>query len=295
MNTAKPPKISDQYLITGKNSRKKIQFTLIELLVVIAIIAILAALLLPALQTAKRMARLITCKNNLNQIGKGIITYVSDNDDWYPEAQREDSLELRYPQTLSFKKPADPSSFDMRPLMMPYFGGTLNGVFNCPLAVPFFNDYDFDTDWNMNSSRNFRIPYSLFFGKLRAQSFEMSENMLKMGGVNKINHSNQNPGSEKSYRILAGDFLQRKGASYQLFSTHESTQGDNIDGGNGTNFNRCWETHLRVDANFVSDDGSVKLYPGISWQDGGDKSDYMYRTNWNKDTQGFILPVELAE
>jgi prepilin-type processing-associated H-X9-DG protein len=59
---------------------------LIELLVVIAIIAILAAMLLPALASAKARAQRIQCTSQLKQLGTGFNLFLNDRNDMYPPA-----------------------------------------------------------------------------------------------------------------------------------------------------------------------------------------------------------------
>jgi len=60
-------------------------FTLIELLVVIAIIAILAAILFPVFAKAREAARATQCKSNMKQQMTGLLMYVQDYDESFPQ------------------------------------------------------------------------------------------------------------------------------------------------------------------------------------------------------------------
>jgi prepilin-type N-terminal cleavage/methylation domain-containing protein/prepilin-type processing-associated H-X9-DG protein len=137
----------------GKSCRSfKRGFTLIELLVVIAIIAILAAMLLPALASAKKKAFSIACVNNQKQIGVGFQMTIDDGvpavgQGYFPGYSGNDDSGKSYTWFSVIAK-----TIGMRPLEAVSVGTgqsylTNNpGVFVCPSTNPKYIGTSYSTN-----------------------------------------------------------------------------------------------------------------------------------------------------
>jgi len=101
-------------------------FTLIELLVVIAIIAILAALLMPALSSAKQKAWTTSCNSNIHQIGLGMRMFADDNNEFYPES----GSTIYWGSVDPLTPPMGSGKIGWTEQIFPYVGNT--NAYNCP-------------------------------------------------------------------------------------------------------------------------------------------------------------------
>jgi prepilin-type N-terminal cleavage/methylation domain-containing protein/prepilin-type processing-associated H-X9-DG protein len=128
-------------------------FTLIELLVTIAVIAILAAMLLPALSSARTKAQSTQCASNLRQLSVATFLYCQDNNDllpfaWYNESDASDNNFSALLTPLLYH-----ADFDG-------YGDFENKVFSCPkrMVEPLVGPNPMRISYGMNANNSVDFP-----------------------------------------------------------------------------------------------------------------------------------------
>jgi len=130
-------------------------------LVVIAIIAILAAMLLPALKSAREQARRAVCMNNLKQIGLMILMYAQEYDGKTPTWAGD----WHYVGGYYVSDPSEGGKVNLGLMYPDYFNLGQGHLFYCPSMRHNYFTYDQtqnpvnDCSWSNFPTGNTRISY----------------------------------------------------------------------------------------------------------------------------------------
>jgi prepilin-type N-terminal cleavage/methylation domain-containing protein/prepilin-type processing-associated H-X9-DG protein len=112
--------------------RRARAFTLVELLTVVAVVGVLAALLLPALQRARRLAQRTACLNQLRQQGMAWRMYLDENDSRFPDRRDLKTLLPGGYRPWADWPPSDPRAGWAAVVLAG--AGLKGGVWDCPSA-----------------------------------------------------------------------------------------------------------------------------------------------------------------
>jgi prepilin-type N-terminal cleavage/methylation domain-containing protein len=202
-------------------------FTLAELMVVVSIIVILVALLLPAMDQARYVARVAACQANLRQFTTGLTTYATDNLGWYPHPDRWNSGHL-----LPFTRTTEVGAYG--PMIAEYVGmdsqesksARTAKFWQCPQGIRATED-----PWSVYYTTYMNTTDGLYGGMTRVASGVTAfypthpEYMLrKVNDTFKTNFYSNNWGWDGvdglEYTILVSDITMRAHSGGDLLQTN---------------------------------------------------------------------------
>lgn len=135
---------NSDFVLRETGALRRAGFTLIELLTVITVVGLLAAMLAPAVSTARERARRAQCRSTLRQIGTAMLLHVNEQRGALP--------------SLSHLRSANGESLSWTHTLTPYLGPTFLG--RCPSRQdhPAFITYG----WNdlLADATGAGLPYS---------------------------------------------------------------------------------------------------------------------------------------
>lgn len=197
--------------VKSKISKKSFGFTLVELLVVISIIAMLLAVLLPALNKAREMAKRLICGSNMHQAGLALNAYAHAYDSRITPIRQRPGEAGYIGKSHSFKYTSG-QAIEWQFLLL-----WSAGNFKAENFIEAYNDMDLKFKSFMHcpawpvkpvmppSVWNYDGPYSFGYGQNSVIPYPGSNNVLAKGfawdeAAPKIANI-KNPGT----RIYAGD------------------------------------------------------------------------------------------